>query len=53
MCGSHMLLSRIFWVVAGKQRMSEGFLLERSVAVDQVNQRVLVRSELCRLEGAL
>ena len=28
-------------------------LLEHSVAVDQINKRVLVHSELCKSEGAL
>ena len=31
--------------------MSRGFLLERIVAVDQIDKRVLVHSELYRLEG--
>ena len=38
--------------VAGRQ-MSGDFLLERSVAVDQIDKRVQVRSELCKSEGAL
>ena len=53
MFGSHMLLSGIFWVAAGRQRMSGGFLLERSVAVDHKDKMVLVHSELCSSEGAL
>ena len=54
MHGSHMLLSGIFWVfAAGRQRMSGDFLLERSVAVDQIDKRVQVHSELCKSEGAL
>ena len=53
MRGSNMLQGLIFWVAAGRQRMIGDSLLERSVAVDQIDKRVFVHSELCRSEGAL
>ena len=45
------MLSRIFQVAAGRQRMSGGFLLEHIVVVDQTDKTVTVHSEIYRLEG--
>ena len=51
MRGSHMMLSRIFLIAAGRQRMGGVFLLERIVVVDQTDKTVPVHSEFYRLEG--